>query len=53
MPGVPRATYMPYPCQIAQGRGAETIRYLFACARRIIHSRGEIGLRWYVYSQRG
>ena len=37
MPGVPRATYMPYPFQIIQGTGKIQIVYGFAEANRTIH----------------
>jgi hypothetical protein len=37
MPGVPRATYMPYPFQIIQGTGKIMIVYGFAEANRTIH----------------
>lgn len=37
MLGVPGATDMRYPFQIAQHRGAVAIRYEFAHALRIIH----------------
>jgi hypothetical protein len=38
LPGVPRATYMPYPFQIVQGGGASDIliTYEFASASRIV-----------------
>ena len=36
MPGVPRATYMPFPFQIIQNPKAIAIRYQFAHALRII-----------------
>ncbi len=38
MPGVPRATYMPYPFQIIQGAGSDTIMisYEFADAVRLV-----------------
>ena len=39
LPGVPRATYMPYPFQIVQGAGEITIAYEFSSATRIIHLR--------------
>jgi hypothetical protein len=42
MPGVPRATYMPYPFQILQGPGEIVIAYEFAGATRTIHM-GEVG----------
>jgi hypothetical protein len=37
MPGVPRATYMPYPFQIIQGTGKIQVVYGFAEANRTIH----------------
>jgi hypothetical protein len=37
MPGVPRATYMPYPFQILQGVDAIVIAYEFAGTSRTIH----------------
>jgi hypothetical protein len=37
MPGVPRATYMPYPFQIVQGTDKIAILYEFAHADRLIH----------------
>jgi hypothetical protein len=37
MPGVPRATYMPFPFQIVQGPTKILIAYEFASASRIIH----------------
>jgi hypothetical protein len=37
LPGVPRATYMPYPFQIVQGDRQILIAYAFASASRIIH----------------
>ena len=37
MPGVPRATYMPFPFQIIQGDKQIIIAYPFASASRIIH----------------
>ena len=37
MPGVPRATYMPYPFQILQGTSKIAIAYEFAGATRTIH----------------
>lgn len=36
MPGVPRATYMPYPFQIIQGTDRIVIAYQFASANRTI-----------------
>jgi len=37
MPGVPRATYMPFPFQIIQGDTQVIVAYPFASASRIIH----------------
>ena len=37
MPGVPRATYMPFPFQIIQGDKEIIMAYPFASASRIIH----------------
>ena len=37
MPGVPRATYMPFPFQIIQGTSKIVIAYAFASASRLIH----------------
>ena len=37
MPGVPRATYLPYPFQIVQTPAQVFIAYEFASATRIIH----------------
>ena len=37
MPGVPRATYMPFPFQIIQGTERLLMAYSFAGASRIIH----------------
>lgn len=37
LPGVPRATYLPYPFQILQGTGKIQIVYGFAEANRTIH----------------
>jgi len=37
MPGVPRATYMPYPFQILQGTSKIVFAYEFADTSRIIH----------------
>jgi hypothetical protein len=41
MPGVPRATYMPYPFQIIQGPSNVLIAYEFAGADRIIYMNSE------------
>jgi hypothetical protein len=37
MPGVPRATYMPYPFQILQGQREILFAYQFAKASRVVH----------------
>ena len=37
LPGVPRATYMPFPFQIVQGSNKIFIAYEFASANRVIH----------------
>ena len=37
LPGVPRATYLPYPFQILQGTNKIMIVYGFAEANRTIH----------------
>lgn len=37
MPGIPRATYMPFPFQIVQGNGDILFAYEFAAANRIVH----------------
>lgn len=37
LPGVPRATYLPYPFQIVQGTTKMMIVYEFAAATRVIH----------------
>ena len=39
MPGVPRATYMPYPFQIVQSRDTILMAYEFASASRIVRMR--------------
>lgn len=39
LPGVPRATYLPYPFQIVQGTEEITIAYEFSAATRLIHLR--------------
>ena len=36
MPGIPRATYMPYPFQIVQGAGNILFVYEFASANRVV-----------------
>jgi len=37
MPGIPRATYMPYPFRVVQGDGDILFVYEFASANRIVH----------------
>jgi len=37
LPGVPRATYMPFPFQIVQGNNSIVMAYEYASASRIIH----------------
>src|SRR6185295_9323338 len=37
MPGIPRATYMPFPFRIVQGDGDIMFVYEFASANRIVH----------------
>jgi hypothetical protein len=37
MPGIPRATYMPFPFQIVQGDGDLIFVYEFASANRFVH----------------
>jgi hypothetical protein len=37
MPGIPRATYMPFPFRIVQGDGDILFVYEFASANRIVH----------------
>ena len=37
MPGVPRATYLPYPFQILQGQREILFAYQFAKASRVVH----------------
>ena len=39
MPGIPRATYMPFPFQIVQGNQDILFVYEFAAANRIVHMR--------------
>lgn len=39
LPGVPRATYLPYPFQIVQGADEIMIAYEFSAATRLIHLR--------------
>ena len=40
MPGVPRATYMPFPFEIVQSKNTVAIRYEFAHAVRVIYTDG-------------
>ena len=42
MPGVPRATYMPYPFQILQGHREILFVYQFAKANRVVHMNRKI-----------
>lgn len=37
LPGIPRATYLPYPFQIVQGDGDILMAYSYASANRVIH----------------
>jgi hypothetical protein len=37
MPGLPRATYMPYPFQIVQGKNDILFIYEYASANRVVH----------------
>lgn len=37
LPGIPRATYMPYPFQIVQGTGDILMVYSYATSNRLIH----------------
>lgn len=37
LPGVPRATYMPFPFQIVQGNTKVIIAYEYASASRVVH----------------
>lgn len=37
MPGIPRATYMPFPFQIVQSKDAILVAYEFTSSTRIIH----------------
>jgi len=41
MPGIPRATYMPYPFKISQSPTAIAFSYEFGHALRIIHMNGQ------------
>jgi len=41
LPGVPRATYMPYPFQISQSAKAMAFSYEFDHALRVIHMEGQ------------
>jgi hypothetical protein len=43
LPGVPRATYMPYPFQIVQTPGTVLIAYQFASASRLIPIKARTG----------
>ncbi len=44
LPGIPRATYMPFPFQIVQGNDDDILMaYEYASANRVIHM-GEIGI---------
>ncbi|WAT18914.1 hypothetical protein OZN62_04910 [Aurantiacibacter sp. MUD11] len=44
LPGIPRATYMPYPFQIVQGDGDDILMvYEYASANRVIHMQ-EVGI---------
>ena len=40
LPGVPRATYLPFPFQIIQTPGLVAIAYEFAHAQRIVYTNG-------------
>jgi hypothetical protein len=42
LPGVPRATYMPFPFQIIQSQNALLISYEYADASRIVHMSNQI-----------
>ena len=46
MPGVPRATYMPYPFEIVQNPEAIAIRYEFAHALRLVSFQGTHPKDW-------
>jgi hypothetical protein len=37
LPGIPRATYLPYPFEIVQGDGDILFAYAFAAANRAVH----------------
>jgi hypothetical protein len=39
LPGVPRATYLPYPFQIVHGDGDVMFVYEYASAQRVVHMR--------------
>jgi hypothetical protein len=41
MPGIPRATYMPFPFQIVQGDGDILFAYEFATANRVVNMQDE------------
>ncbi|MEO5707920.1 MAG: hypothetical protein ABIT10_02330 [Alteraurantiacibacter sp.] len=44
LPGIPRATYMPYPFQIIQGNDDDILMaYQYASANRVVHM-GEVGI---------
>jgi hypothetical protein len=40
LPGIPRATYLPYPFQIIQGNGDILMVYSYATSNRTIHMKG-------------
>ena len=42
MPGIPRATYMPYPFQIVQGQRDILFVYEYASSNRIVHGRENV-----------
>ena len=47
MPGIPRATYMPYPFQIVQGQKDILFVYEYASSNRIVHmDKPHRGRRW-------
>jgi hypothetical protein len=41
MPGIPRATYLPFPFQIVQGNQDILFAYEFATANRVVNMQGE------------
>ena len=43
MPGIPRATYMPYPFQIVQGQKDILFVYEYASSNRIVHMSNHTG----------